>query len=267
VNKRKYFVSAIAAFLLVSSGSITYAATKNPIIYYNSQKIESDKVPILKDGTTYVPLRMLSELFGKDVSFDSKTYNINIQDKPVSASSVTTSTSSSDDVQKQMQALQQQVDELKSYITVLTQSSAQSAPTSSVLSQTQTPVQAAPSLSLQDLQNLINSSDNRLIGSFQASDISLSGNSSNLTLEITGDLKLNENSDHWSNSVTSDTLNSYLQKIYNKIKTYYPNANISGDIRNSSYMGMADTADPTTTTNYLATFSTTNGVLSVNKLY
>ncbi|MBB6217851.1 hypothetical protein HNQ80_003987 [Anaerosolibacter carboniphilus] len=51
--------------------------------YINGVAVELDVAPILKDGHTYVPLRVISEAFNQDVTWDSKYKIVNIKEKPV----------------------------------------------------------------------------------------------------------------------------------------------------------------------------------------
>jgi hypothetical protein len=275
---KKYIATTVAALFMISAGSISYAASKAPVIYYNNDKVKSDKNPIIQDGTTYVPLRMLATLFGKDVKFDAKTYQISITDKQgttataTQTTSATTATSGTSDlsttVPQQIEALQAEIEQLKSQMAA-TQSQAltpaYTVPTQTVPTQT---VPAAPALSTSDLQGVLNNgTDYNLWRGFQISNIYVSGDNSNITVEADADLKADGNNEHWTD-LSQDDVKNYIGKICDKIRANYPNVTITGKVRNTSFVGQADTSDVTTTTQYLANFtSAPDGTLTVQKSY
>jgi hypothetical protein len=255
---------------VLSSGSVSYAASKTPVIYYNNDKVSTDKTPIIQDGTTYVPLRLLSEMFGKDVQFDSKTYHINITDKTNTTSNTTTATKDtsasselSTTVPQQIEALQAEIEQLKSYITTQSQSPVDTAPT-------QTPaatVPSIPALSTSDLQGILNGSDYTTWRAFKVSNIYVSGDSSSVTVEVDADLKGEGNNEHWTD-LSEDDVKNYIKNICDKVRANYPNAAITGTVRNTSFVGLTDSLDVTTTTQTLANFNgSSDGTLSVDKLY
>lgn len=85
--KKKLFVSAVATVVVAASMSVgAYAATTYNL-FINGKKANSEI--IVKNGTTYVPLRLVSESLGAKVSFDGKNINVN-----TSSSSTSTSESS-----------------------------------------------------------------------------------------------------------------------------------------------------------------------------
>lgn len=88
----------ITAFLLVAalSAGIGYAAGngKSITVYYdtikkimidNQDKTPSDVKPFIYEGTTYVPLRYISEQLGKAVYYDAATQIIFIGERPKTA--------------------------------------------------------------------------------------------------------------------------------------------------------------------------------------
>ena len=48
-------------------------------IRINGEYIKSDVLPVIKKGTTFVPVRFISEAFGSDVSYDNDTRSVHIQ--------------------------------------------------------------------------------------------------------------------------------------------------------------------------------------------
>jgi hypothetical protein len=73
--------------LVLGLAFVSFAAYKQSItVEFDSIKIKVNgtsisKPNILYNGTTYVPLRAISEILGKDVIWDAKTFTANINDK------------------------------------------------------------------------------------------------------------------------------------------------------------------------------------------
>ena len=53
-------------------------AAKTPVIYINGEKIHTKTAPVILKGTTYVPLRDISENMGCTVTWDAKTATVKI---------------------------------------------------------------------------------------------------------------------------------------------------------------------------------------------
>lgn len=66
----------IMALSLVSNYHVF--AAKTPVIYINGNKINTKTDPVILKGTTYVPLRDISENMGCTVTWDSKTATVKI---------------------------------------------------------------------------------------------------------------------------------------------------------------------------------------------
>lgn len=62
---------------------------KNIKVKINGVTKESEKEPFIVDGSTYVPLRFISEAFNKDVNWDGKTNTVLITDKKETANNFT----------------------------------------------------------------------------------------------------------------------------------------------------------------------------------
>ena len=94
-NYKKLSVVVAVMIFVISITSIGFAAPtpKNLKAYFNNIKIfrngsqvSISTQPFIVDGTTYVPLRAISELLEKDVTWDQSTYTVGINDKPGSSS-------------------------------------------------------------------------------------------------------------------------------------------------------------------------------------
>ena len=73
--KKKLLISAVTTVVVAASMSIgAYAATTYNL-FINGKMMNSEI--IVKNGTTYVPLRLVSESLGANVSFDGKNINVN----------------------------------------------------------------------------------------------------------------------------------------------------------------------------------------------
>lgn len=84
-HERKYFFKAITYFLLliclISILPIKTFAEKSITVYINEKKISMKTSPVISNGTTFVPLRDISENLGCTVSWDSSTATAKIKDK------------------------------------------------------------------------------------------------------------------------------------------------------------------------------------------
>jgi Copper amine oxidase N-terminal domain len=91
--KKHYLATAAAGLLLattvIPSGASAEVATKNLQAKYNNIKVLRNGMsvatpiePFIVNGTTYVPLRMMADVFNKDVTWDGKNYTIGITDRP-----------------------------------------------------------------------------------------------------------------------------------------------------------------------------------------
>lgn len=88
-NNKKIAVVIAIIMLTLSIASTTFATNsiknlqayyKNIIIFKNGNQASFSNEPFIVDGTTYVPIRDMSELLGKTVTFNPATYRIDIAD-------------------------------------------------------------------------------------------------------------------------------------------------------------------------------------------
>ena len=79
MNSEKRFVicSLLIIGLSLTSNFQDFAANKTTI-YINGEKIHTKTAPVILKGTTYVPLRDISENMGCTVTWDAKTATVKI---------------------------------------------------------------------------------------------------------------------------------------------------------------------------------------------
>jgi len=93
ISKKKLLpVLAVVPLLgaaVVPAATDASVATKNVQIKYNNVKVMYNGVvvpttvePFIMDGTTYIPLRMMANVFSKDITWDGATYTIDVKDRP-----------------------------------------------------------------------------------------------------------------------------------------------------------------------------------------
>ena len=87
---KKVVLVILVAVLLLASVSIVYATLgnktitityRNISIYINGVKRVPSNEPFIYNGSTYVPLRFISEALNKEVKWDGTTNRIDINDK------------------------------------------------------------------------------------------------------------------------------------------------------------------------------------------
>ncbi len=212
-GKIKYIVFLIIiAVTLLSLVSVSYAwQGKRTVeawygdikIVCNGQQIYYDTEPFIVDGTTYVPLRMMSGIFNKDVSWDATNYTIMIDDKPNSVEGM----------------LRAQIFQQNYYIATLEER----------IREMERELDEGGELDLEDLEDELNDEfeDYRDI----EFEISLSGDEDDISVKI--DVDMDEYDDEWDDLSTRNK-ESYLQDICDEILDEYPRADISGYIRDSS---------------------------------
>jgi len=95
--KKRFLASATAATLLVGAAVIPSVASaevatknlqaryNNIKIFYNGYQVSTDIEPFIVNGTTYIPLRMMANVFNKNVEWDGTTYTIRVTDRPDAA--------------------------------------------------------------------------------------------------------------------------------------------------------------------------------------
>jgi TolA-binding protein len=213
-TKKKYMLLLAVALLVTFSLSTVAAgapAQKIIRIFSNGQQVTGDKQPMLVNGTTYVPLRMLGNIFNKNVAWDNNAYAVLLTDKP---------DSSAQKYQEQIKQLEATVSQLKAQladrdgqiIVLKAQIAAMQAKEEEVTD-------------IDDLEDQLNED----YGEYEdiEFDITLSGDEDDVTVKI--EVDLDDYQDEWD-ALDSDDIESYLQDIVDDILSEYEDADIEGYI-------------------------------------
>ncbi|WP_126426325.1 stalk domain-containing protein [Brevibacillus marinus] len=125
--KKKTTIAALSTLLLAGAlpaGTNAAVVTKSVQAFYHDIKIRYNGVvvptttePFIIDGTTYVPLRMVSTLFNKNVGWDGTTYTIDITDIPDSRIAALEAQIANKD--SQIKSLEQQLQSARNRISAL----------------------------------------------------------------------------------------------------------------------------------------------------
>lgn len=212
-NYGKLALFIAVAILTLSIASTGFAANSmvNLKAYYRNVKVFKNGVqaqfssePFIVDDTTYVPLRDISQLLDKDVTWDGKTYNIGINDKPGFNTS---------ELQAQVAAQQIIISQLEAKIKTL---EADLETTSSISS-------------IKEMERYLN--DEYGVYEKIYFDIDLSETKSKIKVEIYVDL--DREYSRWNDLATRD-IDNYLQDIVDDISDAFSSQTISGFIEDSS---------------------------------
>lgn len=209
MNKKKSIVFLTTGLLLAASLTpmsgyavsktnkkldATYAGIQ---IQYNNQQVQSDIEPFIVNGTTYIPLRMMGNLFQKSVEWDGINYKINVTDSPDSTSSLLQAQLNSKiaEQEKELKARADKIIELEKKIRDLEE-------------------EAKP-----DLDDL----EEDLIDEFEEYEgiefeISLDGEDDELELDI--DIDLDTYQDEWDD-LSSGDIENYIEDIVEEIQDQY----------------------------------------------
>lgn len=174
----------------------------NVKIRSNGQEVYTDKEPFIVDGTTYVPVRMIADIFNKNVGWDGTNYIVSITDKPGSDVGY---------LNMQLVMKDNEIKYLESRIKELEEK------------------EKGSSSDINDLEDDLNYYyDEYKNVNF---DITLSESKSKITVKIEFSLKKDRTA--W-NKLTTKNITSYLQDICDDILDEYPKASITGYFKDSS---------------------------------
>lgn len=215
LNKKRRWktvlITSLAISLLVTS--LTYAANVGTKkiqeawygtinIIYNGQNRTAEFEPFIVDGTSYVPLRTMSNIFNKNVEWNAYTNTATVTDK------VTESVNS---LKNQIIIKDIEISDLKRKIEDL-----------------ESEIEDSRYKSLDDIEKDLN----KEYGRFERMDfdISLRGDERNIDVRIETDLY--DYRGRWD-SLSTRNRKKYIEDICDDILYEYPNANIDGYIRDT----------------------------------
>lgn len=220
-GKRKKWTGIIATSLLMVMiiSSFSYAAKVKKVmevwygsmsIIYNGKNVTNDLKPFVdKDGNSYVPLRILSTYFDKNVGWDPKTYTATVTDKPG------TGAQQGEIAQLQNKILIKDIEitELKKKIEKL---------------EDELDDDKKGSKSLRTLEKDLNNDHDRYKSiDF---DISLSSSRNDKEIEVKIEVDLSKDRSRWDDLSTRN-IESYLEDVCKDISREFSKADIKGTIR------------------------------------
>ncbi|WIV12242.1 copper amine oxidase N-terminal domain-containing protein [Proteiniborus sp. MB09-C3] len=175
-------------------------------IFSNNQQVQLEVKPFIIDGTTYVPLRALSNIFNKNINWDGTNLRIDITDKPDPNIAY---------LSQQIMQKQTKINELE---TKVAQLEAELATT-----------KKGSKYTLGELEDYLN----KEYGKYEkvAFDIELYGDKDDIEVEIYVDLD-----DYYSkwNALSDTKIEKFIQYIIDDVKKEFKNADITGYIEDSS---------------------------------
>ncbi|KUO49430.1 MAG: hypothetical protein APF76_08650 [Desulfitibacter sp. BRH_c19] len=167
-------------------------------IIYNSSDLTAHAEPFLADGTTYIPLRKMGEVFNKNITWDDATKTVVVSDKPVPAL---------ENMQAQLNAKDNTIAMLEVRIAELEEYISKKEP------------------DLDDLEDQLNDDyDEYEDIEFE---ISLSGDEDDIEVEI--EVDLDDFYTEW-NKLSNSDIEDYLQDICDDILDEFEDADITGSI-------------------------------------
>jgi hypothetical protein len=173
-------------------------------IVNNNQTVYPDTQPFIAEGTTYVSVRTMANLFNKEIGWNGDTRTITVTDKP--DSEVLT-------LKQQLASKDFEISQLKAKVSALELHLGDDSSTTD----------------LDDLEDQLNDDyDEYRDIEF---DITLSGDEDDITVKI--DVDRDDFEDEWDD-LTDSRKKTYLQDIVDDILDEYEDADIDGYIRDSS---------------------------------
>ncbi len=208
-------ISAISAGLLItgvlftSSVDASQAKKKIEAHYQNikivnnglSVTIDPQTEPFIVNGTTYIPLKMMGELYNKNIVWNGATHTITVTDKtqPINQSVVTSLTAQIAEKNAKITQLQAELDKLKAE-------------------------QTKKNYDLDDLEAELND-DYGDYNDIDDIEIFLSGDEDDI------DVRIDVNATDWKN-LTDSKKKGFLQDIIDDILDEFDDADIKGTIKN-----------------------------------
>lgn len=212
-------ISAISASLLMTGVLFTTSADasqmkKNIEANYQNIKIvnngssvtiDPQTEPFIVNGTTFIPLRLMGELYNKNVVWDGTTHTITVTDKTpqINQSVVTSLTTQIAEKDTKISQLQAELDKLK----------AEQAKKTDVYD-------------LDDLEDKLNDDYYRYYKDLRDVEITLSGDKKKVSVRI------DVNSKDWNN-LSSSKQTTFLQDIVDDVIYKFKEADVTGTIKDA----------------------------------
>lgn len=209
MGKPVLFVSIILLICLATASTGFATGSKamleawymNIKIKNNGQEVFPDKAPFIVDGTTYVSVRTMANIFNKDIEWDGVNYIVSVNDKPGQGINY---------LNMQLMMKDSEIKYLEDRIKDLEKKS-------------------DPVSNIDDLEDDLNYDHDEYKG--VDFDIKLSGKKSDITVIIEFSLKRDKTS--W-NKLTEKNIINYLEDICDDILDVFPKADIAGYFKDSS---------------------------------
>ncbi|HHY71725.1 MAG TPA: copper amine oxidase N-terminal domain-containing protein [Bacillus bacterium] len=204
---------------------------KNIKIVNNSEEIKVDPLtePFILNGVTYIPLRMMGELYNKNVQWNGTTNTVTVTDK---APAVNQNQATIDVLNAQISVKDAQI---KSKDTQIAQLQAEINKLKEE-QKNQKDEKNQKDRSFSDLERQLNKDYDDYYRDLRNVDITLSGDSKKTTVRI------DVNSSDWNN-LTSTKKKDFLQDIIDDIVAEYKNTTITGTIRDTRNGNQLSTFD------------------------
>lgn len=209
-NKRNRRIAMIIAVLMLTMafsttgfaawmGKTIEAQYRNVTIFVNNQYKQATDVngkviePFIYEGTTYVPLRGISQMLGYQVSFNPQTYRIDITGSGVDPSA-----------QDEILILQARIAELEAKLN------------------------EQQSYDLGDMEDDLLSDYKRIDRTLDIEDIILKGDKDDIEVRIYVDLTTQTDLNNWEDLLDEGDVEDFLQDIVDDILAKYKDADIEG---------------------------------------
>ncbi|WP_422486345.1 stalk domain-containing protein [Gudongella sp. DL1XJH-153] len=213
-NKRNRRIALVVAVLMLTMafsstgfaawmGKTMEAQYRNISIFVNSEYKQATDVngkvvePFIVDGTIYVPLRGIAQMFGYEVGFNPQTYRIDITGDAAGNSAA---------AQYEILILEARIAELEDELEE----------------------QESSSMDLGDLEDALNDDYDEFDG-VDVEDIILDGDEDDIEVEIYIDTTSSSQWDAWK-ALSDADIEDFLQDIVDDILDEYPDADITGFI-------------------------------------
>src|SRR5690554_5455786 len=209
-NKRNRRIAMIVAVLMLTiafsttgfaawMGKTIDVSYRNISIWVNGEMKQARDAngvvvePFIYNGTTYVPIRGISQMLGYDVSFDQTNYRIDIKGSATDPS-----------LQYQLYLKDARIAELEAQLAEKT------------------------AYSLDDMQDDLNDDYTRFTRNVSIDEILLKGKTSDIEIRIYVDLDTDSDVANWKDAYDDGDVKSTIQKMVDDVLDQFPDADVEG---------------------------------------